>query len=148
MYFRSHVSSFRSLIFFEFEMSFLALKPASESEVCYFENILFFIFEDENIFEFEIPVSDSFLMDVVDGLDNLSEDVPFLVNIRFVLNEVVEKISFGGMLEDEDVMRGWLRKLLILLITHEGHVLTVFVGGDDMGMAQGLQSQELVLEVF
>ena len=70
-------------------------------------------------------MGDSFLVDMVGGLDDLSQDCSFLVYIRFVLNEVVEEISFCGILEDQDVMRGLLGKLLILLITHEGHVLAV-----------------------
>ena len=87
-------------------------------------------------------------MNVVNCFDDLSKKSSFSNNVRFLLDEVVKKVSLCCMLENEDILRLFLRKLLILLITHEGHVLAVFVGGDDMGMAQGLQSQELVLEVF
>ena len=92
-------------------------------------------------------MSKAVLVNVVNCFDDLSKKSSFSNNVRFLLDEVVKKVSLGCMLEDEDVLRLFLRKLLILLITHEGHVLAVLEGADDVGMAQRLESQKLVFEV-
>jgi len=68
--------------------------------------------------------------------------------IRFGVDEVLEEITFGGMLENEDVVRGWLRGLFILLITHEGHVLAVLEAAYNMRVSQGLEGQVLIFKVF
>ena len=92
-------------------------------------------------------MSKAVLVNVVDCFYNLPKESSFSNNVRFLLDEVVKKVSLGCMLEDEDVLRLFLRKLLILLITHEGHVLAVLEGGDNVGMAQRLEGQKLVFEV-
>ena len=53
--------------------------------------------------------------------------------------------TFLGHFEDEDIMR-W--GLLILLITLEGHLLSIFEGCEDVRVMQWLQHAELILEVF
>ena len=45
-------------------------------------------------------------------------------------------------------MRQFLDGLFILLITHEGHVLTVLEGSDDVMVTERLQDGELVSEML
>ena len=147
MNFRSHEGFGSASIIFEGDPFSFVLEPAGKAEISNFQNIFPVLLKDQDVVKFEVSVGHAFLVQVVEGFDDLAEENPLAGEVRFIPEEMLEEITFGGMLENEDVMRGWLRGLLILLITHEGHILAVFQAADYVRVPQILQRLELIFQV-
>ena len=147
MNFRSHEGFGSASIIFEGDPFSFVLEPAGKAKISNFQNIFPILLKDQDVVKFEVSVGHAFLVQVVEGFDDLAEENPLAGEVRFIPEEMLEEITFGGMLENEDVMRGWLRGLLILLITHEGHILAVFQAADYVRVPQILQRLKLIFQV-
>ena len=140
----SHIPLLGSLVVPELQFLCFGLEPGSEAKVSNFENILFTLFKNEYVLQFEVAVSDPLGVKVVNSLENVFQGDLFLLEVRFLLDDVVEEAALCSMFKHEDTLRGGL---LILLITLEGHILTELMSRDDVRVVQGLESLELIFEV-
>jgi len=70
---RSHVGFGSASVIFEGHFLSLSVKLAGKAEISYFQNIFPVLFKNQNVLQFEVPMGDSLLVEVVDSSEYLSE---------------------------------------------------------------------------
>ena len=122
---RSHIAFFCSFIIFEFEYFSVLKEARSEPEVTDFETLYSTLCKNENVLQFKITMSDSWRMKISYSLNNTFKSASFGTHFRVLFSKIVEQAAFGGMLKNEDVIRGGFFKLLIGFITRKDNILAI-----------------------